>query len=454
MINKYFSYKEFDCKCGKCKRPKGVPSAELIKILTEIREYFDKPLIINSGYRCPSHNERVGGSPFSQHCFSQDTKILTQNGWKTYENIDLANDKVYSLNLQTNKIELVEIEDFFCYPTQNKPMFSFSNRYNDILVTDKHRVLYKKEKEGRKKNIDIWNIKEANNINLTRFRLFQGALKDGYTPNFIEFKYIMLCVAIICDGHIRKSGVVTFRLKKERKINRIKTLLKELNLTYNESTCKDNCIRLDLNVKSSKYFFNRLTPDKLIPMEWLEFSSETLRKIILEYCFFDGSYDTGYDYEILTSTNKRNIDLLHIMVCFSGWTGYLKVVSPKKYNIKGKMGISKKYYTLSITKKDSSVIRDYTPNISLYNGIVWCVSNKNTTLITKRNNKISIQGNCVGSAVDFTIRGVETLEVWDYVLSTYGKRPLGLAVKRNKDDAFKGFIHIDTRGKIARWEYA
>ena len=84
MINKYFSYKEFDCKCGKCKRPKGVPSAELIKILTEVREHFGKPLIINSGYRCASHNERVGGSPFSQHTRGSAVDF-TIKGVKTLE---------------------------------------------------------------------------------------------------------------------------------------------------------------------------------------------------------------------------------------------------------------------------------------------------------------------------------------------------------------------------------
>ena len=112
--NQYFKQYEFECRCGKCQLPPNVPSDELITILTEIREHFGQCLRINSGYRCPEHNARVGGAKSSQHCFSQDTKILTQNGWKTYENIDLANDKVYSLNLQTNKIEIVEIEDFFC----------------------------------------------------------------------------------------------------------------------------------------------------------------------------------------------------------------------------------------------------------------------------------------------------------------------------------------------------
>ena len=56
----------------------------------------------------------------------------------------------------------------------------------------------------------------------------------------------------------------------------------------------------------------------------------------------------------------------------------------------------------------------------------------------------------------FRGKSVETNE-WvygSYILEKYGNRPLGLAIKRNKDDEFRGFIHIDTRGKIARWEYA
>ena len=59
----------------------------------------------------------------------------------------------------------------------------------------------------------------------------------------------------------------------------------------------------------------------------------------------------------------------------------------------------------------------------------------------------------VGSAVDFTIKGIPTEEVYKYVIQVYGERPLGIAVKRNKEDVFKGFVHLDTRGKKARWEY-
>lgn len=65
--SKYFKQYEFECRCGKCKLPTNVPSNELIDILTEIREHFGQVLRINSGYRCPEHNRRVGGASQSQH---------------------------------------------------------------------------------------------------------------------------------------------------------------------------------------------------------------------------------------------------------------------------------------------------------------------------------------------------------------------------------------------------
>ena len=35
-----------------------------------------------------------------------------------------------------------------------------------------------------------------------------------------------------------------------------------------------------------------------------------------------------------------------------------------------------------------------------YDGIVWCANNVNTTVIVRRNGKVSIQGNCNGCAAD------------------------------------------------------
>ncbi len=72
MINKikvsqdFFLY-EFQCSCCDCVKlhPK------LLILLQKIRCYFQKPIIINSGYRCPKHNKEVGGSKTSYHLKGQ-----------------------------------------------------------------------------------------------------------------------------------------------------------------------------------------------------------------------------------------------------------------------------------------------------------------------------------------------------------------------------------------------
>lgn len=65
--NPYFKIDEFKCKCGKCELPEGMPSDELIKTLVEIREHFSRAIIVNSGYRCPTHNKAIGGAAKSRH---------------------------------------------------------------------------------------------------------------------------------------------------------------------------------------------------------------------------------------------------------------------------------------------------------------------------------------------------------------------------------------------------
>lgn len=64
---KYFKRSEFKCKCGKCGGFPVEPDENLVKILEKIRAYFGKPVTINSGVRCATHNKNVGGATASQH---------------------------------------------------------------------------------------------------------------------------------------------------------------------------------------------------------------------------------------------------------------------------------------------------------------------------------------------------------------------------------------------------
>jgi uncharacterized protein YcbK (DUF882 family) len=63
-INAYFSREEFSCQCG-C----GFDSvdAELLQVLTKIREHFNAPIEITSGNRCAARNKAIGGEEKSCH---------------------------------------------------------------------------------------------------------------------------------------------------------------------------------------------------------------------------------------------------------------------------------------------------------------------------------------------------------------------------------------------------
>ena len=66
---RYFTRAEFKCKC--CgKYCDGYPvdiDMNMVKIADEIRNRIGKPIQINSGIRCKTHNANVGGVSNSQH---------------------------------------------------------------------------------------------------------------------------------------------------------------------------------------------------------------------------------------------------------------------------------------------------------------------------------------------------------------------------------------------------
>jgi len=66
---KFFSEREFACKCcGQLPPSMRANIVALVEnVLDPLREKYGKPIVVNSGYRCPKHNLAVGGVVNSQH---------------------------------------------------------------------------------------------------------------------------------------------------------------------------------------------------------------------------------------------------------------------------------------------------------------------------------------------------------------------------------------------------
>lgn len=83
---KYFSIEEMTkSDTAKAKGIDNTPSQEVIDNLTKLieavldplREWYGKPITVNSGYRCEALNKAVGGSKTSDHMTGRATDIDT-----------------------------------------------------------------------------------------------------------------------------------------------------------------------------------------------------------------------------------------------------------------------------------------------------------------------------------------------------------------------------------------
>jgi molybdopterin converting factor small subunit len=74
QLSPNFKASEFRCKGKDCCEEFKIDEA-LVEWLQKIRDHFGKSVTVNSGYRCPVHNPKVGGSPSSHHMRGQAADI-------------------------------------------------------------------------------------------------------------------------------------------------------------------------------------------------------------------------------------------------------------------------------------------------------------------------------------------------------------------------------------------
>ena len=101
QLTEYFSLYEFACPC--CNQV--MLSPELLTRLNHLRMVINKPIYINSGFRCEKENRKVGGVQGSYHLWGMAVDIHA----KDYLLYDLL---LYAQELGFNGIGFYEKENF------------------------------------------------------------------------------------------------------------------------------------------------------------------------------------------------------------------------------------------------------------------------------------------------------------------------------------------------------
>ena len=88
---KYFKKPELACKCGKyCNGYPAEIDMNMVKIADEIRARIGKPIYINSGLRCKTHNANVGGVSNSQHLLGKAADLGCPAGFTPTQMASIA----------------------------------------------------------------------------------------------------------------------------------------------------------------------------------------------------------------------------------------------------------------------------------------------------------------------------------------------------------------------------
>lgn len=74
-LSTHFIVKEFACKDGS---DAVLVAPRLVMVLQSIRSHFGAAVTINSGYRTPQYNTKVGGVAHSQHCYGTAADIVVK----------------------------------------------------------------------------------------------------------------------------------------------------------------------------------------------------------------------------------------------------------------------------------------------------------------------------------------------------------------------------------------
>jgi DNA helicase HerA-like ATPase len=341
-----------------------------------------------------------------QFCLSEDTEILTKNGWKNCTDIKLG-ELAYSFNSEKKKLELNKIERIIFREYYGEMIKLFNNNSIDALVTSDHRVLCNYRTTGKDRNW-CWSkdqfILAKNLPNSIRIPL--AADMDLKTKCEIDDDLIKILGWIITDGNIHyfeDKKYFSYEISQSEAKGEILTEMTEvINRRFPQVSIykrkRDDKIfkRSEENIyyfknKASKEIYSWLLDDPhRIPRKFLETASLSQLEILFN-AMVQGDGNVQYSqngYKYITFYVGQNEKLADDFQELCVRLGLSAIKSYVQQNNQIKVLVSFKRKYAHIRKK----------TIEEYSGKVWDITIKNGAFIARRNGKVFFTGNCPEAA--------------------------------------------------------
>lgn len=327
----------------------------------------------------------------AMHCFTEGTEVLTSNGWIDFKDVTYDHE-IAAFDVRTSEFKGYEQPTNVIANQYDGKIYEWDNPDLSIGVTDQHKLLgvLINKSEDRKKSYShmstiIPNEVKGNSVktNGEREMIMFSAPKPYEPKNLNEFAKGKLIGFFLGDGFTSYNTSISFRLKKQRKIDYLTDLLQELGLEYKMKVSTDGVT--NIKVKSffnGKDYYNeekrKYIPNLNLPLDVIAGIFDGLKNS-------DGSIKRNtWVYDTMS---KQLCDQILQLCPLVGLTGRLS-----KANCYQHYRIS--FTTNNHIRLNDSRTKHSKVTIKDYSGIVRCVEIPSHGIMVRKDGKTMLTHNC------------------------------------------------------------
>lgn len=341
-------------------------------------------------------------------CYSTDTQVLTEDGWKYYYEFE-DDTKIAQFNPYNNKVTFVEHGPVYIRDTDS--YVTFKDSCTDLKVTPDHRILYYTRTKSPyvKQAIDIYDnmhgcsllhdFKVDGKLSYENIKIPATSHSNEININikdFVKLIGLLLTDGMTRDGYIVSAYQKDINEKHREYIDTFKEVNKNIGHIFKEEMHLDKGIECwtfsichaNFNKWLIDNFGGHLKKDKYLP-KWFKNLPDYLLEDFI-HCIFLGDGTKHYDrpnekaFFITVGESKQMAEDLQYIYARLGYVARIKLCdNDNVYGLLVKPGGIK---PISRLKMDYIELSEPEK--------VFCFAVPTSFLVVRRNNKITVCGNC------------------------------------------------------------
>lgn len=336
-------------------------------------------------------------------CLDKDTEFLSPTGWKKIS--EYNNEEIMMFDSVTGKSYFGLPNAYIKNPCDKFYHFHNSKNLDQMFSAEHHMLVYKGCKSKGIELIDINAedfVKQVNGLKKRDYYLAKTTFETSEPGLSYTNDQIRVFVMISADGRIRKlkngSTYTELHFRKPRKIARSKELLDLVGVKYNESVMANG---------STVVSFSSAMFDTKDLTQFYRASIDQLKVLCDEVLRWDGTIDEKRNHKMYSSSVKINADLVQFAFSAIGVRSTINCTEYKNENW------NPCYYVIP-TKNEFVSYKDI-DEVKSADGFKYCFNTPTGAFVIRRNDKISVTGNCgmlvvkIDKSFKFDLRKVDRI---------------------------------------------